>query len=173
MHNMNHDECIDNMIHYWTGVAVMRWYLGYQAGDIIIFEDGESYFDPPDWQVLIRNEDLIMIFLAGVLMTAPWILTRPELVICNNRDAPDMRRVRDLLTHDYRRDRLPPQDMGVISEDDAVHFYLKRVIDIMTEQFIAECCQDVQEALSENLSLSGDAIDRLLNELEANAQTML
>lgn len=80
-----------------------------------------------------------------------------------------MRRVRDLLTHDYRRDRLPPQDMGVISEDDAVRFYLERVIGIMTEPFIVGCCQDVQEALSERLSLSGDAIDRLLNELEANA----
>jgi hypothetical protein len=63
--------------------------------------------------------------------------------------------------------------MGVISEDDAVRFYLERVIDIMTEPFIAGCCQDVQEALSEHLSLSGAAIDRLLDELEANAQTML
>lgn len=63
MNNRNHDECIDNMIDYWTGLVVMRWYLGYQAGDIAIFEDGESYFDPPDWQVLIRHEDLIMIFL--------------------------------------------------------------------------------------------------------------
>ena len=160
----NTEERIANAIGYWSGHAFMRRYLGYKGGDLTIFEDGSSYFDSPDWERLILDEDLIMMFLAGMFMADPWLIVESQLLSLDN---PDMRRVREILTYDYRQDCLPPQDMGVISQDDAILLYWERVKDIMLDSRVEWACECLRDELEEDHALSGSEIDALLDKLYA------